>query len=98
MTPVRLEPVALGSRVKHSTTEPLRYPKKHFRKHNISAHLYMYSKTWIRRQPKRPTKIVFKDRLSLNAGVKKIIPVQKNLPSKAIKKADKNWFSGLIIA
>ena len=24
MTPVRLEPAALGSRVKHSTTEPLR--------------------------------------------------------------------------
>ena len=26
MTPVRLEPAASGSRVKHSTTEPLRSP------------------------------------------------------------------------
>ena len=26
MTPVRLEPAAPGSRVKHSTTEPLRSP------------------------------------------------------------------------
>ena len=28
MTPVRLEPAALRSRVKHSTTEPLRSPNK----------------------------------------------------------------------
>ena len=38
MTPVRLEPAALRSRVKHSTTEPLRSPDKYYK--NLHPHIY----------------------------------------------------------
>ena len=43
VTPMRLEPAALGSRVKHSTTEPLRSTHTHTHTH-ACTHAYIH--TW----------------------------------------------------
>ena len=44
MTPVRLEPAALRSRVKHSTTEPLRFLSEYTRSRQNKAILYILNK------------------------------------------------------
>ena len=52
MTPVRLEPEALRSRVKHSTTEPLRSLSKCRRE--IAASLNDFSNRWCKRENVEP--------------------------------------------
>ena len=44
MTPVRLEPAALRSRVKHSTTEPLRSPIDPSVNHEIDNLVLLFNK------------------------------------------------------
>ena len=42
VTPVRLEPVASGSRVKNSTTEPLRSPAFYFKRSMVKISKFQY--------------------------------------------------------
>ena len=78
MTPVRLEPATLRSRVKHSTPEPLCSLLSACLQSEVGSDLDLYSKTCLKQPLKKKTKIDFQDRLSLNAGQKycRMLPLE----------------------